>query len=74
MTHHRPADVPMSTMGWDSRDEIIEGLRDDLRQAALEIERLAAANDALQAENRRLTTAKGLPPVGWLPERPGVKR
>jgi hypothetical protein len=42
----------------------IADLSERLGVAARDIERLAAANNALRAENRRLTTARGLPPVG----------
>ena len=42
----------------------IADLTERLGMAARDIERLAAANNALRAENRRLTTARGLPPVG----------
>ena len=72
MTHR--TDIPPHALGHPSRDDIIRDLRDQLATASHDIERLAAANDALRAEVRRLSTAMGLPPVGWLPKRPGVAR
>ena len=65
-------DITPADLGHSTKDEIIADLRSRLADASRDIERLSAQVAALRAENRRLTTAKGLPPVGWLPPRPGV--
>ncbi len=82
MTPQRnPPELVPQDLGWASRDEETASLRQQvydlkalLAQASRDLERLAAANDVLRAENLRLTALVALPRVEWLPPRPGVVR